>query len=107
MEGQGEAGLAKKPTKWMTNAPKLAAALNIQCDGQHEHLPILGGNRSAQAQVYPAKLVRIIIKGLDAQIRSDAQLPQSSRQDLLTLVGPCSHEASVDVGPIQRETLGR
>ena len=62
VEGQGEKGLAKKPTRWMTNAPELAAALNVQCNGQHPHLKILGGQRSAQAQVYPVKLIKTIVK---------------------------------------------
>ena len=57
--------------------------------------------------MHPEALCKSIVRGLSRQIQADARLPQSTCQGLLAYVGPCGHEACVDVGPIQGETLGR
>ena len=55
--------LAKKPTRWMTNSIFMADALNVRCDGSHEHQHLVGG-RAAGAAFYPPKLLRAILRGM-------------------------------------------
>ena len=54
---------AKKPTRWMTNAPELAKLLAVRCDKSHRHQHLMGG-RAAAAAFYSPKLLRTIIKGI-------------------------------------------
>ena len=61
-----------KPTKWLTNCDAIAMALSVGCDGTHSHLPLIGGTRSRQAQVYPVDLCRTIVKALRRQLKADA-----------------------------------
>ena len=50
---------AKKPTRFMTTSPKMAAALNKKCPGTHVHQHLIGG-RCAGAAFCPLGLVRAI-----------------------------------------------
>ena len=56
----------KKPTGWMTNHEGIARALNITCDGSHDHEHVLGsgpgGSKSVLAQEYPQELVDTVLK---------------------------------------------
>ena len=54
---------AKKPTGFLTNSVHIAQELNRKCQGDHEHIPIMGGNLSKQAQVYPKELCVAICRG--------------------------------------------
>jgi hypothetical protein len=62
-----------KPTRWMSNAPKLLQALSFRCAGRHgKHTRLLGG-RAAAAAVYPPELVVAIVRGLQAQREEDCR----------------------------------
>ena len=56
----------KKPTGWLTNHRGIAQVLNIQCDGSHDHDPVVGsgpgGSKSVLSQVYPPELVETVLK---------------------------------------------
>ena len=100
VEGQGEVGLAKKPTTWMTNAPRLADALRSKCPGNHEHGLLIGGSRSRQAQTYSQTLCRKIVEGFRAQLvevqsMSDAVGPSTGNGniELASPGGRSGHEA--------------
>lgn len=70
--GLGGPGLARKPTRWLTNAPELAKRLNHRCSGAHAHAPLVGG-RAAHAAIYPPELVAAILQGLRDQWEEDAR----------------------------------
>ena len=72
VDAQGREGPVLKPTRWMTNAPRLARHLSRRCKGIHEsHVRLLGGNRAARAARYPPELVEEIIRGLQLQREDD------------------------------------
>ena len=50
-EKDGPRGLVKKITGFITSSRCVAAQLNLQCDGSHTHVHLVGG-RAAAAQVY-------------------------------------------------------
>ena len=60
-----------KTTRWMSNAHYLLQALGQRCDGSHNHLPLIGGNKSQLSQVYPDKLCQAIISSLKEQLAMD------------------------------------
>ena len=62
----------KKPTRWMSNAPRLLCSLGFRCDGKHAHTRLLGG-RAGAAAVYPPEMVVAIVRGLQAQREEDAR----------------------------------
>jgi hypothetical protein len=62
----------KKPTRWMSNAPRLLRSLGYRCAGKHKHTQLLNG-RAAAAAIYPPELVLAIIRGLQAQREEDAR----------------------------------
>ena len=62
---------AKKSTRWLTNAPRIADRLRLRCDAQHDHQPLIEG-RAAAAQVYTPQLCRAIVDGVADQLREDA-----------------------------------
>ena len=69
----GQEKPAKKPTRWMSNAPRLLRSLGFRCMGRHsEHTRLLGG-RAAAAAVYPPELVLAIARGLQAQREEDCR----------------------------------
>ena len=70
MWGEHGQALAKKPTRWLTNAACVAAALDLKCDGSHEHVPLLNG-RAKGAQQYPPQLCRAIVSGFKRQLEQD------------------------------------
>ena len=79
--------LHRKPTGWLTNNKVIAMSLDKQCDGSHEHQPILGfgkgGNRSRLAQHYPPKLVDTILDAYRRSINNNAaELHHLNDQDL-------------------------
>ena len=72
----------KKPTGFMTNAPRLAKALEIQCSGRGGSCSRLGGSthqlcsgrHCAEAAVYPRGLCRAVLRGIRDQLRHDGLL---------------------------------
>ena len=49
-------------------------SLGIRCSGDHDHLPLKGGNRTKIAQQYPPQLCRTIVKSLNRQLAQNAKL---------------------------------
>ena len=71
-EKDGPRGLVKKPTGFITSS-RVAAQLNLQCDGSHSHVHLVGG-RAAAAQVYPDELCRAILRGVARQKSADHRI---------------------------------
>ena len=68
-------GLVKKQTRWLTNSPVLAAALEGCCSNSqgkvwHRHVHLIDG-RAKAAQVYPPRLVHGILKAIRKQLEMD------------------------------------
>ena len=74
----------KKPTGFLTNSPCVAETLNRRCQGtggscsrprggRHE---ACSGRIASEAQVYPKKLCRAVLKGVSDQLRADGLLKQ-------------------------------
>eukprot|EP00971_Amphidinium_carterae_P234707 4657461-Amphidinium_carterae.1 len=61
-DGAGNWGLAKRPTKFLTNSTCIAESLDRRCDGSHSHVRLAGG-LARQAERYPPQLVAAILKG--------------------------------------------
>ena len=79
-EKNGEQGLVKKPTGFLTSSQCIAQALNLQCAGGHQHVHLVGG-RAAGAQVYPEKLCKAIVNGMMKQ----KEIVMSDRVDTGTM----------------------
>ena len=62
-DAQGE-GPVLKPTRFLTNIPAIARALDRRCTGCERHVQLVGG-RAKQAEVYPEQLVDAILDGLE------------------------------------------
>ena len=66
-------GIMKKQTGWITNSPRIAEQLNRQCQGEHQHTPVLGScmgsSRATQAQEYPPALIKAILQGYCQEIK--------------------------------------
>ena len=65
--------LVMKPTGF--NAPAIAEALSEKCDGQHQHIRLVGG-RASRADVYPDEMCCRIFKGLIEQIKRDGRMQE-------------------------------
>jgi len=63
-------GPAMKPTRFITNSPKIAQSLSTRCDRGHRHVQLLGG-RAKEAEQYPPGLCTAICRGLEAQLQKD------------------------------------
>ena len=63
-------GPNKKPTGFATNSPEIAKKLARRCDGSHFHAPTMSG-KPRKAQIYPAELVKAILRGLRRQLEMD------------------------------------
>ena len=61
---------AKKPTRFLSNAPCILEELNRRCDGSHRHQPLMGG-RARLAQEYTYELCRSMCAGLRKQKEYD------------------------------------
>ena len=64
------AGLVKKPTKFLTNAPHVAKWLDRKCPGDHHHVALIGG-RAKACEMYPVKLCEAIVQGLRDHLIED------------------------------------
>ena len=63
-------GLAKKPTKFLTNSAHIARWLTVKCSGQHRHVTLIGG-RAKVCEIYPRKLCEAMLRGLSDQLTAD------------------------------------
>ena len=64
---------ALKPTKFLTNSELMANQLSRRCSKDHQHQPLVGG-RCKDAAMYPAGLVRAILRGIALQSEADSQM---------------------------------
>ena len=60
-------GPAKKPTGFMGSSWCIADELARQCEGGHKHAPLMGGERTSKAAIYPKALCEAIARGLMKQ----------------------------------------
>ena len=67
----GEKGLVKKPTGFMSSSRFIRQELGKTCNGDHAHVPLVGG-RAAGAQIYPPLLCEAICRGVYKQQQDDA-----------------------------------
>ena len=70
MQGVGH---VRKETQYLTNSAELAKRLNQVCEGNHRHVHLING-RARQAQVYPPKLMKAILKGIKAELQNMGEL---------------------------------
>ena len=96
-ERDGERGLVKKPTGFMTSSRYIAEQLGVRCTGDHDHVHLEGGRASA-AQVYPPRLCEAIGRGIVKQKRADAttqvDMPRMRAGELQSFLGSLSSVAS-------------
>ena len=77
--GPDQGSPIKKPSGFMTNSPAIAAALDIQCQGQGGACSRPRGGRHGQcsgrhakdAAIYPRELCRAVLRGIRNQMRAD------------------------------------
>ena len=86
---------ARKNTTIMTNCPALAITLNMRCDGSHQHQQLIGGKRTAKAQVYPEKLVDALVEGIQLKMKWD-------NEHLYVLAVLDSQLNNLEAGDLQR-----
>ena len=63
----GKPAIARKKTRFMSNAKEILAAISRKCDGEHLHQPLLSG-RAGPAAVYPPALCQAMCRGLVRQL---------------------------------------
>ena len=68
-ERDGDRGLAKQTTGVMTSSGCMAAQLDRRCNGQHDHVHVVGG-RASTAQVCPQLLCEAMPRDIAQQKRS-------------------------------------
>ena len=82
--GPGKGSPIKKPTGFMTNAPEVAAALQVRCTGQGgacsrpgggDHV-LCSGKDALDAAKYPKDLCRAVLRGVRNQLRRDGVLKE-------------------------------
>ena len=88
MQGVGH---VRKETQYLTNSAELAKRLNQVCEGNHRHVHLING-RARQAQVYPPKLVKAILKGIKAELQNMGELSELSAMSS----GPSPDDTSND-----------
>ena len=95
-ERDGDRGLVKKPTGFMTSSRCVAAQLSRRCNGLHGHVHLVG-RRASSAQVYPQPLCEAMLRGVAQQKRVDSGrkliTPKMNDNQLKKFVGSL---ASVD-----------
>lgn len=72
-EDQQGIGFVRKETQYVTNSKVMAEALTAKCTGDHRHVHLVNG-RARKAQVYPAKLVRAILKAIKRELHNCGEL---------------------------------
>ena len=76
----------RKRTGWVTNNQQIYETLNRSCDGQHEHVPVLGQtngeNRSRQAQRYPLALINAVLHAYKRSIEGTVEINWMQMEDI-------------------------
>lgn len=62
-DSSGQLRLAKKPTRWATSSPQMAARLSKRCSRTHTHEPLLAGKAKA-AEDCSDQLILEILRGM-------------------------------------------
>ena len=70
----GEVGLVKKPTGFMTSSHCILRELDRKCTGDHAHVPLMGG-RAAGAAIYHNSCVRRYARGSSIRRRTIRTTP--------------------------------
>ena len=63
---------ALKPTMFMSSSPAVLMKLDKRCQRRHSHQQLVDG-RASKAALYPPRLCRAILLGIEAQRRSEAK----------------------------------
>ena len=82
--GQSVGMLVQKPAGFLSNSPCVAELLNERCQGVDGSCsPPRGGHHeqrsgmiASEAQIYPKRLCRAVLKGVTDQLRADGLLKQ-------------------------------
>ena len=105
-DGQGM-GFARKETRYLTNSPRLAAALEGVCSNfdasrpWHRHVQLING-RATMAKVYPPKMVVAVLEAIRQQLIDDGMLNELSSM----MAGPVpEHQLEEDWGEDGQEFL--
>lgn len=75
-DNEGMQQPVKKPTTFMSNSEQTLRRLERKCDDQHEHMSLYSGGNASKAQVYPGKLCKAILKGLNAQLEECGRMAE-------------------------------
>ena len=90
LKGREHEGYVRKPTVWLTNSEFIAETLNKVCGENtpclHRRVRLIGGV-AKQAQIYPDKLVRAVLQGLQKQLMHDRSLSAFEAE----FAGPSPH----------------
>ena len=78
-------GLVRKSTRFLTNAPCIAAELSRKCKGNHRHVHLVNG-RAAAAQVYPRQLCAAVCRGAKEQLRRRRRPLTKDQQEINALL---------------------
>ena len=62
---------AMKPNVFLTKSCEIAVAMNVRCDGSHQHQRLVDG-RAARAASYPPELRQAIYRGLRDHLLQEA-----------------------------------
>lgn len=94
----GEYGLAKKPTRFMSSSAEVLKELDKKCNHEHEHVPLMGKQRTTAAAIYTPELCRAMLRGIEAQLHREGRVPAgvgraASRGVGLYALGPDLAEA--------------
>ena len=63
VDKDGNQGLARKPTRFVSNSRYMIEELTRKCSRDHVHVPLEGG-RAGPAAIYPLELLIAILKGI-------------------------------------------
>ena len=72
-------------TKFMTNAGEIARKLRRNCNQEHAHIKLDGGNRTRQSEVYPDELCEGIVRGLTEQMKKDGRVIQGEMRTVCSV----------------------
>ena len=61
----------RKSTRVLTSSARLAQALIMRCTSDHKHLPLEGGHKCADAQVYSPEFCNVVVKAFAQQLKDD------------------------------------
>ena len=80
-QGSGGEGLARKPTGIITNNAHFARHLSQRCPGDHSHVRLNGGSRTAQAAIYTEAFCEAVVEGYKKYGCRNPPKPRKSLQE--------------------------